>query len=96
MPIKKTTKEEQEKLCAAWRASGLSRKVFCEKKGFSVKTLGSWLRKEKQSAGGVKFMPLKNSIINRINHVEVVLPTGAIVKMQLPIENLSKLIKELL
>ena len=98
--MSRATKEEQARLCAAWRASGLGCKAFCEQQNINIKNLYRWLHKEKQakitSTNPLKFIPVQKAINSCTSYVEVNLPNGIFLKARLEAGNIAGLIKELL
>jgi hypothetical protein len=90
MDNKKTREHGRQEICRQFRASGLTRKAFCEKNGIGLSTLGFWLRKERSnkrpatgtplvSVGSVKASDLHRALRVRVKEdivIELDLPAS--------------------
>ena len=87
------SKEEQNRLCAGWRNSGLTQKVFCEQHDIKVKSLGRWLT-EAKNREKLKFLPVAKA--NTTESIAITFPSGTSIKITASENFLINLIRGLL
>lgn len=78
--------QERAEIIAAYECSGLTQKMFVEKRGISLATLSNWLRayrhKGKAATGQIRFQPvdLKGLFASQWA-AEVVMPNGSMLRL---------------
>jgi hypothetical protein len=88
MDNKKAGEHRRQEIVRQFRASGLTRKAFCEKNGIGLSTLGFWLQKEranKRPAMGAPIVPVgsvKGSELYRALRIKV--KEDIVIELDLP------------
>lgn len=92
--------EYRQQVLAAYRASGMTQKVFCREHDISLSTLGYWLRREREGENGTSAMvqihPAKeNTAGNRGGVLRIRIPQQLELEVDLPVsrEQLAEILQ---
>lgn len=86
---------EQKQMCKEYRESGKTQKAFCAAKGISLKTLSRWLTKERSMKLPMKFVPV-GELRQPLGLAEIILPNEIRIKLQIEVEKISLIARDLL
>ena len=96
---RKFSRDDKQKLCKRWQASGLTKHKFCIKHGLVLSALNRWCRKFlcETSTGNTNWVPVvtQDKPCNTLQPVKIMLPNKMIVRVSLNLSYLKTLLQEL-
>lgn len=86
MDERKTREHRRKEVCRQFRASGLTRKAFCEKNSIALSTLDYWLQKERgksRSSNSSEMVRIGTSDVSR--RVRIRVKHDIVIELDLPV-----------
>ena len=86
MDERKTREHRRKEVCRRFRASGLTRKAFCEKNSIALSTLDYWLQKERgksRSSNSSEMVRIGTSDLSR--RVRIRVKHDIVIELDLPV-----------
>ena len=104
---KRRSKKEINMICKEWESSGLSKTKYCKQKNLNASSLVKWIKKfgktkmdNNSGTNDLKFFSVgkkPNIEFTNSNHVlELTLPNGIFLNVQLPEDIIKSLLRDLL
>jgi hypothetical protein len=95
--VKRRKQEEWEKICAAFRISGMNRKEFCQQNKICYATLCGKLNRPSKEKPAIKFLPITQTVqADSKKRLSIHFPNGVYMQTAIELEEIKRLIRGLL